>query len=200
MKTYQQFITERFINLFPNDVEKRQEIVDDVWNILQASYKAIGGIHGKGFSNKEEMIKVIPFWKLVRKNGKIVSVAMYKDKAGRKFIAGGTDGSEDGKNGLFQILKDDLLRERAFGELSDRMLSFLVKQLGYDTIKKFAILPSKLKTFVDDEILDVDSSDPEITRHPILKDYFYRRDIGGNLHTKIALGTSGKNIVGFPLK
>lgn len=197
MKTYQTFITERFLNYFPKDKAGRNENVDAVWDILQASYKAIGGIHGSGFSSKEDMINNIPFWKLVRKNNKIVAVAFYKEKSGRKFVAGGTDGSEDGKTGLFQILKDDLLRHRAFGELSDRMLSFLVKQLGYETIKKFAIHPDKLRTFVDDEIIDAEENDPEIARHPILKDYFYRREIGGNLHTKIALGTNGKTILNW---
>ena len=31
-------------------------------------------------------------------------------------------------------------------------------------------------------------------KHPQLKKFFYRRDIGGEFHTKIALGSPGKQI------
>ena len=63
---------------------------DEVWNILQLSYQYIGGIKGSGFSSADEMVEKIPYWKLVKKNDKIVAVMLYKDKNGRKMVACGS--------------------------------------------------------------------------------------------------------------
>jgi hypothetical protein len=36
--------------------------------------------------------------------------------------------------------------------------------------------------------------DPEVVRHPDLKDHFYQRKIGDHWHTKVMIGTAGKKI------
>jgi hypothetical protein len=59
MKRFSEFLQERFLNYFERDAQKKNEVVDEVWNILQVSYKPIGGIKGKGFQSKEDMMKNI---------------------------------------------------------------------------------------------------------------------------------------------
>ena len=197
MKTLKEFIqlNERFINLFPKDKEDREKYVDDVWSILQKSYAPIGGIKGSGFGSKEEMIQKLPFWKLVRKNGKIVAVGIYKDKQGRKFVAGATDGSTEGKNGLLEILTNDLTQQRSYVEVSGPLLSLLKKVIGVKDLKKFLLSPDDFEKISGETINTPSESDSEVKRHPELKDFFYQRTLGGHLHTKIAMGTPNKRIV-----
>lgn len=95
---FKNFINEAFINVFSS--EDKRKYVDDVWDIIQSTYSRLGGIKGSGFSSKEDMIASIPMWKLVRKNGKIIAVQLYKDTNGRKFVAAGTDNSPEGKEEL----------------------------------------------------------------------------------------------------
>jgi hypothetical protein len=198
MKRFAEYIalSERAVNLFQRDTEKREDLADEVWAILQASYKDIGGIKGSGFENKQSMIDNVPFWKLVRRDGKIVAVVMYKDRGGRKLVAVGSDGSDAGKKGILDIIKDDLKQQRSFGEFSDRLLAFIIKNLGVDEIKKNAIKRSRLSQLLEtEEILEPEANDFYVQKYPALKDYFYRREIGGKLHTKISFGTSGKKLV-----
>lgn len=63
-----EFLTESYINLFKE--QEKEKYVDEVWDLIQTSYKPIGGIHGSGFKSKDDMIKNIPFWKLVKRGGK----------------------------------------------------------------------------------------------------------------------------------
>lgn len=198
MLSFAQFLEESFLNLFQSDADKRLPLADDVWNILQASYKSMGGIHGSGFNSKEDMVKNIPFWKLVRRGGTVVTVAMYKDKGGRKLVACGTNGSEEGKAGLLDILNNDLKRERGYVEMSDNLLKFLTRNIGYSLIKK------NLKSYAEaekilspDELSRPESDDPELVIHPELKDFFYRREIGGKIHTKVMFGKLGNKLVDF---
>jgi hypothetical protein len=134
MKRFEEFLNERFLNVF-SDSEK-QPFVDDVWEIIQKSYAKIGGIHGSGFKSKEDMIKSIPMWKVVRKNGVIVAVALYKDKEGRKRVAVGTNGTEEGKASIREIAENDF--KRAYFEVSGPSFGSLRKSLGVDFLKKFA--------------------------------------------------------------
>ena len=93
-------VLEAFENLigFDKDILKRKEkYVDDVWKILQDSYRKIGGIKGSGFNDEKDMMKKIWFWKLYKQQGRPVAVIMYKDREGRKMVALGTDGSDKAK-------------------------------------------------------------------------------------------------------
>ncbi len=91
---FKNYFTEGINNLFTKD--KKQEVVDIVWDLLQKSYAPIGGIKGSGFNSKEDMYN-IPFWKTVTVNNKIVAGIMYKDKDFRKTVAVFTDGTKVGK-------------------------------------------------------------------------------------------------------
>lgn len=189
--TFEDYLAERFVNaLAPGDKEKYK---DKVFSLLQSSYAAIGGLKGSGFRNADDMVKNIPMWKMVRRNGEIVAVAMYKDKNGRKRVAVGSNGTQEGKDGVASIFKEDF--SRAYFEISEKSLAFHVKILGYDFLKKYATPVSMVKGITGDETYPIEADDKEAAKHPQLKQYFYRREIGGHLHTKLLVGSPGNKIV-----
>lgn len=192
--TFEDFLSERYVNAFK--IDDKDQYKDEVFKLLTDSYASIGGLKGNGFRDADDMVKSIPMWKMVRRGDKIVAVAMYKDKNGRKRVAVGSDGTEQGKAGVASIFKEDF--SRAHFEISERSLGFHVKLLGYDHIKSFAIKPDKVSETTGEEIrFPVDADDVEVKRHPQLKEFFYQRKVGAHWHTKILLGTPGKKIVNF---
>ena len=195
MHTFKKFLQERFINLLHDDPRK-QQYAHEVHGMLQKAYEKIGGIQGSGFRSPEDMVKNIPMWKLHKKGGKIRGAVLYKDTNGRKSVATATDGSEEGKKGVAEIYRDDVIRGRAYGERSASALSFTKKVVGAEHLKKHIIPYHHVqKTLGDDtEIRRPPHDDPEIQRHPEFKDHFYQRQIGGHWHTKLMFGTPGKNL------
>lgn len=187
-------LSERFINLF--DPEKKKQYADEVWNLIQTSYQKIGGIKGSGFNSKEDMIKNIPFWKLAKKDGKIVAASLYKDKNGRKRVASATDGTDVGKDQLEILGREDLTRERAYAEISSSSLNFMRRRWkGKRPFEDYIIPPEKAEKILGDNLVyPVSDDDPEVQRHPDLKKYFYQRNIGGHYHTKLMVGTPGLKI------
>lgn len=192
VNTFEDFLAERYVNAF--QIDEKEQFKDEVFKILTDSYASIGGLKGNGFRSADDMVKNIPMWKMVKRDGKVVAVAMYKDKNGRKRVAVGSDGTPAGKDGVASIFKEDFAR--AHFEISERSLGFHAKILGYDYLKKFAVDPSKVTAQTGDEIkYPVPDDDSEVKKHPQLKPFFYQREIGGHWHTKILLGTTGKKIV-----
>ena len=177
MKTFIEYITESYINLSMDD-EKKKTYANQVFDILQKSYAKIGGIHGSGFSSPEDMIQNIPYWKLFKRNDKIIACVLYKDRSGRKLVALGSDGSSEGKNIAKRMLRDDIERNRAYGEVSDAVLRYLQNTYG-DELDKF-LIPAKEAG----KILN-----KEVTPTGI---YTYRRLIGGVEHEKAMYGSLGK--------
>ena len=194
MKTFKHFLQERFINLLHDDPRK-QQYANEVHGMLQKAYEKIGGIQGSGFNSPEDMVKNIPMWKLHKKGGKIRGVVMYKDTNGRKSVATATDGSEEGKRGVAQIYRDDIVRDRAYGERSASALSFTKKVVGAEHLKKHIIPYEHVQKTLggDTEIRRPPADDPEIQRHPEFADHFYQRKIGDKWHTKLMFGTPGKS-------
>lgn len=200
MQSFESFITERFINLIGDD-EKKRQYAAEVWDLLQNSYKAIGGIKGSGFKSKEDMIENIPFWKLATKNGKVVVVVMYKDKGGRKSVAFGTDGSPESAPIVKDVVKSDL--SRSFGEKSKAMLGKALKEIPWDILKTFALTPEEAQRTLKKEVVPVKGltkkqipEDGQVTlaKYPELIDYAYLRDIGGKPTFKVMFGTTGKSV------
>ncbi len=185
-------LVERFVNLLGDDPEK-DKYVDVVWDMITKSYARIGGIQGKGFSTKEDLINNIPFWKLVRKDGDIVAGAFYRDKAGRKRVAVATNGTDTGKVALASIMANDF--DRAYFEVSDPSLRFMVKQVGLDFVQGYARSVEQAQQISGDELQAPPANDPHVVKYPSLANNFYQRDIGGHMHTKIMLGTTGNKIV-----
>jgi hypothetical protein len=197
MKSFKHFnehsmLNERFVNLLGKD-EKKSEYAKEVFAMIQKSYESIGGQKGNGFKSANDMIANIPFWKLVRRSGKIVAGAMYRDKGGRKRVAVFTDGTIAGKKGIASIMKEDF--DRAYFEVSGPSLGFAVKLLGIDFVKSFAKTPEEAASILKTDLDEVPEKDSYITKYPALKQYFYQRDLGGKLNTKIMLGTNGKKLV-----
>ena len=163
--------------------------------MIQKAYADQGGMHGSGFKSPTDMVKNIPMWKLSKKDGKVTSVAMYKDSgSGRKRVAIATDGSDHGKRAIGDVVTSDLNKERAHMEVSGKSLSFLKKQMH---VKDHAHSFEAAKAYHaenGDSIQRPPVDDPEVVRHPELKDHFYQRKIGGVMHTKIMLGSTGKTI------
>jgi hypothetical protein len=188
------FLTERFINLLPADTDKKEQVKDEVFAMLQKAYADQGGIHGNGFTSPDDMVAHIPFWKLIRKNGQIVAVGMYKDTSGRKRVAMATDGTPVGKAAAAEMAVSDLMQGRAYGETSGKSLSFILKQfditpflISYDEVEK--IMAQR-----GDQVQRPAEDDPELIRHPDLKDYLYTRVIGHQAHTKVMVGTPHKTL------
>ena len=185
-------LVERFVNLLGDDPEK-DKYVDVVWDMITKSYARIGGIQGKGFSTKEDLINNIPFWKLVRKDGDIVAGAFYRDKAGRKRVAVATNGTDTGKVALASIMANDF--DRAYFEVSDPSLGFMIKQVGLDFVQGYALSVEQAQQISGDELQAPPADDPHVVKYPSLANNFYQRDISGHMHTKIMLGTTGNKIV-----
>lgn len=171
------YINEHFVNIFPNKDRQDVEMYkDEVWDILQQSYKPIGGL--LGVDTIDDLIADSDMWKLVTKGGKVVAVFCYTFKrGGRKSMLGGTDGTEEGKRWFYKMIDEDIRNvDRAqFAEVSG-VMEHIFKKRGANPIPGI----------VAQRIL----SDKQLE---ILEDGFhYRRMIGGQLCTKIMYGNYKK--------
>jgi len=173
LKSYTDFIlNETFVNLFKNEFTP---YVDEVWNIMELSYaKVSGGFLGA--NSKLELIKKSAMWKLVKRDGKIVAAALYKDKNGRKRFAVGSDGSKQGKQDAIKILKDDAKLSRSWVEASGK---------SEELMKSFGATPIPAKYASELTGKEIESIDPD--------GYHYERIISGLLKRKIMYGTYDKN-------
>lgn len=112
---------------------------------------------------------------LVEKNNKVVAGFLYKDKNGRKLVAGFTDGSREGKIEFAKMLKDEFTNNRGtYSEISAEILEYMKKYVSTD-ISNY-LLPAEIaKEVIDDEI-------------KITGEYTFVRNIGGEPHEKILVG------------
>lgn len=193
---FKEYLAETYYNYLPNNAEKKQKDAVEIHRMIHAAYESQGGNKSSELATPDSMVAEIPFWKVSKNGGKITGVALYLDGGkGRKRIAIASDGSDHGKKALGKIVSDDLKQERAHAEISGKSLSFLKKQIDlknyvqpFETAKAYHESKGKVVT-------KPEADDPEVTRHPELKNFFYSRDIAGEAHTKIMLGTLGVKIV-----
>lgn len=200
---FKEYINERFVNAFVDDVELKNKYKKQVWDILQTSYKDIGGIKGNGFNSPDDMVAKIPFWKMFVQNGVVHGVVMYKDKNGRKSVAAGTDGSPYGKKHMGDTMKNDIMLKRSFGEKSKASLGMTMKLIPWDVLEPFVKTPEEVrKLSKGDEIVafteykgEVDANTKiTLEKYPQLKPYGYYRELAGKMEFKVMLGTSGNKI------
>lgn len=187
-------LDERFVNLLDKDEAEKHKHKHEVFHMLQKAYADQGGIHGSGFKSPDDMVKNIPFWKMHKKDGKVTSVSLYKDSQGRKRVAVASDGTEEGKKALGSAMQADFKQNRAHGEVSGKSLSFLKKQVHILDHARTYEEAQKYHAVKGDEIKRPEADDPEVKRHPELKDHFYQRKIGDEWHTKVLLGHNNKPI------
>jgi hypothetical protein len=201
----EQIIQERYVNAVgfdPEAQEVKRRYLDQVWDILQKSYAPIGGIKGKGFETKESMLD-LPMWKMGIRDGRIRAVIMYKDKNGRKSVAVGTDGSEEGNWFVNDIFKNEL--SRSYGEKSKAALGKMMKTYPFDVLEPFLVSPDRVAEMnPQDRVIPIKQVPKEdwpadavmtLNKYPQLIDYGYLRDIApGTTLFKVMLGTPGKKI------
>jgi hypothetical protein len=204
MLSFKQYISENFKNFIgPKSKSDREKWADQVWDILQKSYAPIGGIKGSGFASKQDMIDNIPFWKIYTKNDKVVAAAFYKDKGGRKSVAIATDGSDLGKKIVGDIFKASL--GVSYGEKSGPALGAMMKTVPWDNLKNFLMTPEQVKKVTGEDAISVsafgyenldDKDKKTYDKFPQLKPYFYVRELGGEMHLKVSMGTPNLKIFG----
>lgn len=165
--TLANILFERYINLHTS--QQIAAYIDEIWDMLIKSYEPIGGF--KSAKSKEDLIQKAGLVKLVRRNGKIVAVGIYKDELGKKSIAGGTDGSLEGKQGLFKMSEEDVKMNRAWGEFSGAMEHIMLKKGGVPIPNEMA------STILGKPIASLDDDG-----------YHYSREIQGELHRKVMIG------------
>lgn len=186
----EQIITEHFVNLWEEDEMKKY--AKEVWDILEFSYKAIGGM--AGVSSVDELIADSKLWKMVRRNGKIVAVCCYKkpkknNDNTRKLFYLGSDGTKEGVEGVKQILKEDfnLTDREAWVEASGGVAITAIRQGAYPIpsyLAKQIMSKKEFIPFTDEEKKLYFNGDAD-------KDnwggdgYNYKRLIGGQEHTKV---------------
>jgi hypothetical protein len=169
--TFANILLERFINLHtPQDMSK---YIDVIWEILQDSYVSIGGF--KSATDKEDLMRKSGLTKLVTKGGKVIAVKIYKDELGRKSIAGGSDGSDEGKKWFIKICEEDIKLNRAWGEVSGAIEHIMLKRGSVP-------IPNSMVAHILGK--PVISLDPD--------GYHYTREIQGEPHTKIMIGDLDK--------
>lgn len=202
MKTFKQFVDERYVNAISTKIDSEDlkiKYVDQVWDILQKSYASIGGIKGSGFSSKEDMISNIPFWKIIVNNGTVHGVVLYKDKDGRKSVAMASDGSEYAKKHLSSLVAADI--KRAYGEKSKAALGTLLKNVPWTVLEAFTKTPQEAEKILGEPVTPIVKLDKKdwpkdalltLEKFPELLKYAYVREIGGSPVFKVMFGTPGK--------
>lgn len=169
----EQALTEHYLTCF--NADEKEPYIDTIWDMMEKAYAPIGGIKGL---TKDELLSDDIIFKLVRKNNKIVACQIYNTKqGGRKMIGGCTDGTDEGKKALYQMMAEDVKRieRNSWAEVSGALEHIFLFKLGavpipVDMAKK--ILADKGKRII--------STDPD--------GFHYTREIGGTPIEKIMFG------------
>ena len=162
------------ISKLHNPVDKARW-VNQVWNILEISYRDIEG--GLLFSDKSELMLKTSIWKVIVVDGRVLAVAVFKEKHGQKLVAMGVDRQGDvmkSRSALIYLLRHSL--ERAWMEVSEAAENFIMKQCGGE---KFLIHQSEAVRYLNKAVEFAEDG------------YHYVRKIAGIPKVKIVLGTPG---------
>jgi len=187
-----ELLTERYFNAFkPEDKTKYAQAT---WDMLQRSYAPIGGIHGNGFQDIDDMIKSNQMFKVGLSGGKPVMVSVYKNKdGGRKKVALGTDGSKEGILMARDSLAAELSTGRAFGEFSGAVFAAVKKMFPPEVLTTFLVPAKDVSAMINKEIIIGAGPDMKTSgENDPYNQFYYQRKIGGELHTKIAYGNLTK--------
>ena len=175
MKTFRQYLDESWAT--DDSGEHKAKYHDQVHKLLSTSYKTIGGYGGHDSGSEGEHKAITAdimhphhILKVNSVHGNVTSAAIYKKEHGRKLIALGTDGSQQGKIHANRIISEDNKHKRSWAEVSGAV-EHLNKKHGTPDI------PNELAE--------------KLTGKVILKhnaDNSYDRTIGGQIHTKRLMG------------
>jgi hypothetical protein len=164
-----EILTETYVNLF--DREQKAQYAPEVFDLIEKAYQYIGG--NLNYRSVDDLInEPNTWWKLVRRKGKIVVVAIFKKKYGAKRVCVATDDSRQSKIDLRRIVADDIKLHRGWSEASGKAANVALN-LGLPPVPN-----DHAEELLGKEIL---------AKHGRFK---YDRMIGGQRCTKL--------IVGFP--
>lgn len=176
-----EFLIERVLNLHTQD--EKSKYVDDVWDMLQNSYKKLGGF--KTALDKQELLSFPGYWKIVKRGDKITAVNIYRKSpktTNYKVIASATETQVDPKTGENRATKQgladynmlnkaDVKMQRSWAEVSGPA-EVMMKRMGAKPVpNKYAAL------LTDKEILELNPDG-----------YHYTRLIQGKPHEKVIYG------------
>lgn len=169
---------EHYVTLFndDNDMNTKEEYLDQVWDLLQQAYAAISGM--ANMKDKEELLDDNLIWKLVTKNKKVLAVEIYKNKDNsRKMVLGGCLPTPEGKEAFYKLASENVKRmeRNTWAEVSGSMEGVYLFKLGATPIP--VDIASEILNDMGKDVLDTD------------KDGFhYTRMIGGKPYEKIMFG------------
>jgi hypothetical protein len=183
MLRFKQFLEEKVlsIGLNPKHEKFREKHRADMHDVIRKSYSNVeGGYAGLGQGSKEESDAIHndisnSAIKAIRRDGRITAVNLYKKSHGRKSIAMGHDGTDQGKKDVRQIMSDDKKKERSWSEVSGAV-EHIRRKMGYPVIPS-----SRAKELTGKS--DVKEIDPEK----------YERQIGKEKHIKTLMGYPKKD-------
>lgn len=168
-------IAEHYVTVPNSDIEQKKKYFDDVVNIIDYSYRNIGG--AKQFSSLDEILSDDYLWKLVRKNGKIVACCIYKGNYNnRKLSVAGSDGTSIGKQALYDLWDEDIemIERGMWAEVSEAAEHILLKK---GVVKIPAEIAAKILHDRGKEVLSIEDDG-----------YHYTRRIGNHELTKLMVG------------
>jgi hypothetical protein len=178
---YHEFLIERVVNLHSTD--EKMAYADQVWDMLQRSYKKAGGFKSAG--SPEELANEPGYWKLVHRGDKITALGVYK-KSSRtknfKMIASATETELNPETGEYkatpQGLKDyhmvkssDIKTKRSWAEVSGASEKIMLRSGATPISNKYA------EFLTGKKIVDFNPDG-----------YHYTRLIQGEPHEKIMVG------------
>ena len=143
---------------------------DQVWSLLQKSYEKAGGFHSA--DDIPDLISKTNMWKIVVRNGIVTAANLYRDLHGRKSIAAGTDGTQQGKRDYMMVKDADIRYRRAWSEVSGAPERLASKAGLRPLPAKFAAM------LTGKEIVEFNSDG-----------YHYTRMISGHPHEKVIYGS-----------
>lgn len=178
---YREFLIERVVNLHSTD--EKMAYADEVWDMLQRSYKKMGGFKSAG--SPEELANEPGYWKVVRRGDKITAVGIYKKSPQTnnfKAIASATETELNPETGEYkataQGLKDynmvksaDVKLNRSWAEVSGPAEKIMIRSGAKPVENKYA------EFLTGKKIVDLNPDG-----------YHYTRLIQGEPHEKVIVG------------
>ena len=176
-----EFLIERVLNL--HTLDEKSKYIDAVWDLLQKSYKKIGGF--KTATDKQELLSFPGYWKVVKRGDTITAVRIYRKSpktTNYKTIAGATETEIDARTGANKATKQgmsdytmlgraDIEMQRSWAEVSGPA-EIIMKRMGATPV------PNKYAAFLTDK--DITELNPD--------GYHYTRAIQGHPHEKVIYG------------
>ena len=179
------------------NIQEKTKYAKAVYCLLEEAYYTCGGISlANGFKDVNDMLNSIPFWRLTLKNNELISVMLFKEKAGKlKMVAYAPLTEID-----FSIRQSDLqfMLNHSYVELSGKLLSITLKEISSTWEDYVSKLPEKilqknltpLNEYLKSKEIPVNSQRMYMklkSEYPQLLEYCYLRKIGGELKLKVLM-------------